>query len=73
MVNKPMSLETEVAGMAEALRNLVRRVDGLAESTEARLNPLWDEYQQQKGERRVIRWWLAILTVVVGIIAALHR
>ena len=59
--------------MAEAVRNLVRRVDALTQSTDTRLNPLWDEYQQQKGERRIIRAWLAALSLIVGVLAIVHH
>jgi hypothetical protein len=68
-----MSLESQVGGLAEAVNNLVRRFDDFTEETKERLNPLWNEYQQQKGERRIMRLWLGFLTLAITGYAAIHH
>jgi hypothetical protein len=67
------TLGEEVAALGEGVRNLASVVEAMKTATERRLDPLWDEYQQQKGERRIIRAWLAALSLIVGVLAIVHR
>lgn len=60
----------QLATHTEILRGLV---EDMKAAREEQLNPLWNEFQQQKGERRLIRVWLATLSIIVAVIGVVHH
>lgn len=56
---KLIDIGTDVITIRDDIKALGRRQD-----------TLWNDYQQRLGRERLVTWWLAFLTVLVGAIGA---